>query len=167
RRQQDVDGLGEGPGGDGEIDGAELQHHPPQRITQDRRDGDAAGYRQPKREMVVADEEARGVGADRSKGLMRQRELSGEARKQIPASSEDHVIEADGEEMEEVGPGEERCEEHERRDHDCRGQNAAQIEESADAFVQPSKHSWMSSLMRGAVKSRGGPSALMRPRLTM
>jgi len=50
------------------------------------RDQDARGYADPQRRLQVIDEQPGRIGAERSKGVLGERELAGEARQHIPNS---------------------------------------------------------------------------------
>src|SRR5207248_2590486 len=99
-------------------------------------------------------------------GLLGQRELPGHASEQVPARRQDRVVEAERDDMDQISAehgGQRRQHGEQRKRHEA---ETAPVHESKNA-AHPSRHSWMSAATRSGGNSRAGPSALMRPRLTM
>ncbi len=90
------DGLGEGPGGEGQVDRAHPEAEGAEPVPDRGRDGRARGDADEDRHARVQDEEGRRVRADAGEGVVRQRELARVAGEEVPADREDHVVEARG-----------------------------------------------------------------------
>ncbi len=165
--EQNAIGLRERPGGDREVDGAHVEHQPAQHITGAGRGQVADRDADPQRRLQVINEQTGDVGADARKGVLGKRELAGKAGQQVPACGQDHVVGADGENVQHELAGDERgdAQEHANDDRDAR--NAPPFDEGTPALCQPSRHSRTSCRTRASSNSCPAPSAFTVPRLSM
>ena len=162
-RDEEPHRLREGPGGQGQIDGAHAQAEGPEPVADGGGDDHARRDAHENRRAEVQAQERGGIGADPREGVMGERELASVACEEVPAHGQDDVIEAHRIDVHVVlgggkrqprerGVGQERPPEPPRE-----SRHRSQAPRSASRTIS---RSW-------SAKSRRGPSRRTCPRSSM